>query len=166
MADIANVNSIWVNGALRFVKAGTNDDLFVIGATTGVPFAAYNRAVKTVTTAVTLAASTDVGKLIACGVDGTVITMTDGVSSTSHGASYTILNTASDGGALIQVKFGGTGSSYWVAMAGNVSATTNLVASNTKATQELGDYITVRFNNSTSWVVTEYAGTWALSGTT
>jgi hypothetical protein len=162
-AEISNVQSTWRNGALRFQKVANGDDIFVIGATTGLPFCSYNLNVTTVTTAVTLAASTHAGKTIACGVDATVISLSDHASSTSYGASYTIVNTASDGGALVVVKAAGTGSSAWFAAGGTASATTNTVIANTKTTQQYGDFISVRFNGSTSWIVYDSAGTWTPS---
>lgn len=162
-AEIANIKSTWINGALRFQKVANSDDIFVIGATTGLPFSSYNLNVATVTTAVTIAASTHAGKTIACGVDGTVISLSDHASSTSYGASYTIVNTASDGGALLVVKAAGTGSSAWFVIGGTASATTNTVIANTKTTQQYGDFISVRFNGSTSWIVYDSAGTWTPS---
>jgi len=163
MPELNNVRSAGINGALRFQKAYTGDDIFVIGATTGVPFGPYNQNVVAVTTAVTVAASTHAGKLITCGVDGTVISLSDHTSSTSYGAFYTIMNTASDGGALIVIKAAGSGSSAWIVAGGTASATTNTVIANTKATQQYGDYVCLRFNGSTAWIVNESAGTWALS---
>lgn len=162
-AEIANIKGTWVNGALRIQKAANGDDIMVLGATTGLPWGAYNLNVTNVTTAVTLAASTHAGKTIACGVDGTVISLSDHTSSTSYGASYTIVNTASDGGALVVVKAAGTGSSAWFVIGGTASATTNTVIANTKTTQQYGDYISVRFNASTAWIVYDSAGTWTPS---
>lgn len=164
-AEIANHVSNWINGALRIQKANNRDDVMVIGATTGIPFGAYNLKSIAVTTATTLVASTHLGMVITCGVDGTVISLSDHASSTSYGATYTIMNTASDGGALIVIKGAGTGSSAWFNCGGTVTATTNIYLHNTKTTQQYGDYVKLTFNGSTSWVVNERSGTWALSTT-
>lgn len=164
-AEIANVRSVWSYGNLQFQDVRTGDIILQIGSSTSIPFGAPQRKLKNVTAAATLAASTDMGLLVYCTTDGVVIGLSDHASSTSYGARYTIMNCASDGGALLVVKAAGTGSSAWFAAGGTVSATTNTVIANTKATQQYGDFITVAFNASTCWQVIEQAGTWALSAT-
>lgn len=162
-AEISNIKSSWQYGYLQFQNVKTGDAVLNIGSSTGVPFGAPQKAVVNITAAGTLAASTHMGKLVYCTTDAVVISLSDHASSTSYGAKYTIMNCASDGGALLVVKAAGTGSSAWFAAGGTASATTNTVIANTKTTQQYGDYITVAFNASTCWQVQEIGGTWTLS---
>jgi len=164
-AEIANLKANWINGALRIQDVATGNDVLVIGATTGAPYGYQNQGTATITTATTLTPSTHGGKLLLCPTDGTVISLTDGASSTAYGAQYTITNTASDGGALVVVAGAGTASSYWILGAGTANATTNTFIANTKTTQQYGDSVTLQFNGSTAWMVTNLVGTWAISAT-
>ena len=163
-----NVRSVGINGALRFQDTKAQD-LAVIGATTGIPFGAYYRATRNITAATTLAASTHGGYLTYCTTDAIVVTL-PAVAASTAGLSFTIMNTASDGGALLQLKT--AAATDWFNGGMGAAATTNLVLANTKATQRLGDSLTVvcgGFNSTalpSAWFVTSVVGTWALAATT
>ena len=162
-AEISNVRSNFINGALRFQRVSTNEDLFVIGATTGVPFGAQNQQVVNITAATTLNPSTHAGAIVYNTTDAIVCTLPACGPSTA-GIIYTVMNTASDGGAITCVK--SAGATDWINGAGTAAATTNLAINNTKATHKYGDMISLTCNGSTAWFVIARVGTWSIATTT
>jgi len=163
MADISNVKSVWINGALHFQNPN-GETLLVIGGTTGIPFTQRYTKTITCTTATTMVNSTHGGCVMTCGVDATVITMPTLATVSCAGLTYTFVNTASDGGALLQIK--GAGATDWFSMAGEIYATTELCCENAKSTQRKGDSVTITSNGSTCWIVSGVVGTWTLETTT
>jgi hypothetical protein len=157
-----NVRSVGIAGALRF-KDTLGQDLFVIGATTGLPFGNYYANVVNITAAATLAASTNAGYITYCTTDAVVVTL-PAVSVSTVGLAFTVMNTASDGGSLLQIK--SASAADWLNGGMGAAATTNLVLKNTKATQRKGDMIQLVCSGSTAWFVREVVGTWALAATT
>jgi hypothetical protein len=158
--ELSKVQSQHIDGVLRF-KNERNEDLFNVGATTGIPISSQYQKVTNLTAAATLAAS-DCGYVITCSTDAVVITLP---SATGTGYNYIIMNTASDGGALINVK----GAVPIIGGSGAGSASDGLVvATNTKATHKIGDAIgvTLGWVTTNAWIVTELVGTWARATTT
>ena len=127
----------------------------VAGATVSSGFTLDGLSVKTVTTAVTLAAG-DAGRRISCSVDGTFITLpVGGSTSILAGGNYTIYNAGAAGAAQL-IVIAATGG----AIIGAGVTTSNLL-SNTKLTAKKGDSVQVVNTGSTSWYVAGLTGTWA-----
>ena len=157
MPELTNVRSIAINGALRF-KDTQGQDLFVIGATTGVPFGSYYQVVSTAGATITLTAA-NCGKLITTTTDQCVVTLP---SAAIMGLSYTIQNTASDGGALLAIV---TPATTDVIQGYGSAATTNCGMRNTKSTQRYGDSVGLLSSGSVTWFVTNVIGTWVTAST-
>lgn len=169
MPELTNVRSSGVNGALVFTDT-IGQKYFVIGATTGLPFGAYNQSYVTITAATTLVPSTHAGLIVNCTTDAIVVTL-PAIATSTNGIQYTIINTASDGGALLELKTGAA--SDWVIIGGTATATTNLVLANTKTTQKYGDMITVTQGTNTltttttnAWITINKVGTWVAQAAT
>ena len=158
MADYSKVQSYWSGGNLHF-SDGNNVDVMVIGTpTTGVRTipAGY---VTVVTTSKTLAL-TDIGRVNYVLATSTITLTLPYVGSTCVHAEYKIVNGSSSGDMAIIVlaaatteTFGGCG---WSSTAVAYQLT------NTAATAEPGDSITLKSTGSTNllWVVTGLVGTW------
>lgn len=159
-AEISNVGSEFQLGALRF-KDYLRQDLLVIGATTGLPFGAQNQATLNVTAAATLVPSTHGGLVVYSTTDAVVLTLQT-ATATTVGECYTIVNTASNGGALLIVRTNAT-TDYIVGYGSG--ATTNCAMSNTKLTQKRGDSVTFTNGVLLKWNVTNVVGTWAFAAT-
>ena len=153
--ELSKISSRHVDGVLHFYNE-RNEELMLIGATTGIPLSYQYLKVTNLTAAATLAAS-DCGYVITCSTDSTVITLP---TATGTGYNYVIMNTASDGGAVVLLK----GAVPIVGGSGAGSASDGyVVATNTKATHHFGDTIgvTLGWVTTNAWIVTEIAGTWA-----
>jgi hypothetical protein len=158
--ELTNVGSYGKNGTLYFYRAGVNEAFYMLSATSGLPVGMVNQNVTLITTAKTLTAS-DCGYVLVTSVDDMVITLP---SATGTGLNYTIINTASDGGALLKVKGA-------VPVLGNGAASASdsyIVASNTKATHKYGDAISVTLGwvTTNAWFITNLVGTWAMATAT
>lgn len=168
MNELTNVRSFGDKGALKFVTT-RGEDIFVIGATTGIPFGPTNQYTVNITAAATLVPSTHAGAIVYCTTDNVVVTL-PAVAASTQGLMFTIMNTASDGAALLELKTGGAGD--YVVIGGTVTATTNLVIANTKATQQYGDSLTViqgawvAGGTTNCWITTNYTGTWVAQAAT
>lgn len=168
MVENINVNSEGINGVLRF-RNQRKEDLFQIGATgtsNGMPFGPYYLNTKNVTAAASFNPSTHGGYVVYATTDDLVFTLpTLSVSTagaTTAGYEFTLMNTASSGGAKLVLRTNAT-TDY---MSGYGSAaTTNCALTNTKLTQTYGDMVTVRAGISPVWLVTKVVGTWAFSAT-
>ncbi len=156
-AEFSKVISEWINGALRFMTPN-REDLLVVGATTGVPFGAYYQTVSTITAATSLTAI-HCGKLVTCATDDVVITLP---TAATIGLNYNVMNTGSDGAALLVVK---TAATTDVIQGYGSAATTGCAIKNTKATQRVGDSVGLMASGSVTWYLTNVVGTWALSTT-
>ena len=95
----------------------------------------------------------DAGKLIICATDNVTITL----PATAAGLTYTIVNTAADGAALITVD---TNISDRI-IGPNTTGSDGKNLSNTKLTHVQGDYIKLMGDSAEGWRVMELAGTWA-----
>jgi hypothetical protein len=158
-AEIANVRARWVAGVLVFEDTSGNQ-LLTLAASTGLQDFS-GQTVTTYAAAATLS-TTQAGKVINCTTDNVVITLP--LASTSMaGLSYTIRNTATDGGALLVVRTNVTTE----LICGNGSATGAAICAvkNTKATQQYGDQITLINSGAVLWHLSNVIGTWALSTT-
>lgn len=160
-AEISNVKSEWVNGALRFKTAPNGEDLFTVGCTTGVPFGFQGQSTLNITAATTLVASTHGGLLLYCTTDDIVFTLPT-VTATTVGYHFTIMNTASDGGAKLVLRTNAT--TDYIVGYGN-GATTNCAMTNTKDTANKGDKVSVQSSILLIWYVVDAVGTWAFSAT-
>ncbi len=168
MVEINNVNSEGINGVLRF-RNQRKEDLFQIGATgtsNGMPAGPYYLNTLNVTAAATLVPSTHGGYVVYATTDALVFTLqtlsASTAGNTTNGQTFTLMNTASDGGAKLLLRTNAT-TDYMVGYGS--AATTNCVISNTKATQRYGDYVRVTAGVSPVWVVTDVVGTWAFAAT-
>ena len=153
-AEISNVNSVWIDGVLRF-RNQRSEDVLEIGATTGIPAGAHYQTNTTIAAATTLTVA-NCGRMVLCSTDSVVVTLP---LAALPGLTYTIMNTASDGGALLVVK----GAATTEVFQGNaVSATTATACKNTALTQRFGDCIGLRSTASVTWIITNVVGTWAV----
>lgn len=158
-AEIANVRARWSGGVLIFEDISGNQ-LLTLGASTGLQIFA-GPTVTTYAAASTLS-TTQAGKIINCTTDAVVITLP--LASTSMaGLSYTIRNTATDGGALLVVRTNAT--TELIVGNGSASSAAICAASNTKATQQYGDQISLINSGAVLWHLSNVIGTWALSTT-
>ncbi len=160
-AEISNVNSEFQLGALRF-RDNLKQDIFVIGPTTGLSCGQQNQQSLNVTAAATLVPSTHGGYIVYATTDGLVLTLQT-ATATTFGECYTIVNTASSGAALLQIRTNAT-TDYMLGIGSG--ATSNCVAKNTKTTALRGDSITVQNGALLKWNVTNVVGTWAFAATT
>lgn len=156
-AEINLVNSKFVNGVLRFQNYRV-EDVFEMGATTGVPFGAHYQTNTTMAAATSLTTAM-CGKRVLCSTDAVVYTLP---TAAVAGVNFLVTNTASDGGALIVVK---TAATTDVIMGNGANATTNCAILNTKATQRFGDSIGLMSSGSVTWFCTNVVGTWANAAT-
>jgi len=149
----ANAGGITVSTGILAPTISTAS--LVGGATISSGLTLDGLSVKTVTTATTLTAG-DVGRRIACSVDGTFITLPVGASTAIiAGGNYTIYNSAAAAGAQV-IVITATGG----AIVGAGVTTSNLL-SNTKGTAQKGDSVSVVNTGSTTWYVMGMTGTWA-----
>ena len=95
----------------------------------------------------------DAGKLILCATDNVTITL----PATAAGLTYTIVNTAADGAALLTVD---TNISDRI-IGPNTTGSDGKNLANTKLTHVQGDYIKLMGDSAEGWRVMELAGTWA-----
>ncbi len=163
--ELGNVNSEFINGVLRFRNAKTKADLFQIGATgtsNGMPFGPYYLNTLNVTAAATLVPSTHGGLVVYATTDDLVLTLQT-ATATTVGEAYTIMNTASAGGAKLILRTNAT-TDYFVGYGSG--ATTNCALVNTKTTQKYGDAVTVQNGVLLKWNVTNIVGTWAFAAAT
>ena len=160
--ELTNVRSYGDKGALKFVTI-RGEDVFVIGATTGIPFGSVNQLVVNITAATTLNPSTHGGAVVYCTTDNIVVTLPANGPS-SAGIVYQVQATASDGAMLFQLKT--ASATDWFQMGGVTAATTNLIAKDVKATQQYGDELSITSNGSTCWFCTNTIGTWTLATST
>ena len=111
----------------------------------------------------TLAETVSANKTLAladCGVlqlvDTDSITVT--LPATVVGYSYTIMNYAADGAAIVKIA---PNASDLIA-GGNATATDADTWNNTKATAKRGDFISIVGDGVNGWMITEMKGIWAV----
>ena len=157
-AEIANLKGAWVGGELH-IQDLNGVDIVVIGATTGLrayPAGTY----KVATTATTLTLS-DSGKIVTCGIDGTIFTL-PALASTTMGINYTIINTASSGNAAL-IVLGGATTNVFVGC-GFSSTAVAYQLTNTKTTAKPGDMVKIASisdnTNTVMWSILGLVGTW------
>ena len=160
MPELTNVRAAGVLGALVYYNS-RGEPIAAIGGTgstgVGIPYGLYNQFVVNITAATTLAPSTHVGAMVTCTTDAIVITL-PAVAASTAAIQYDIMNLASSGGALLEIKTN-SATDYFV-VGGTATATSNLVLANTKATQQFGDNVSVACSGSTCWIVENRVGTW------
>ena len=100
----------------------------------------------------------DVGRLILVDTDAVVITL----PAVGTGETYTIMNIAEDGTAVIHVDV--NSSDRVLGGCGFVALDDGDKLTNTKATADKGDYVTLSYGSAVGWYITDMCGTWADGG--
>lgn len=176
MVDTSNVTSKWVDGVLTFTDLDGNTIMQIHPSSGGVKFANAGGITvstgvlagltvssgltldgvntRTVTTAYSLVQA-DSGRVVNCAVTGTFVTLPLASTTSLAGTVFTLRNSGSTGAAQIILITTTTES-----IIGGSISTTNLI-SNTLATADTGDYVSVSPTGSSSWRVTAMVGTWA-----
>jgi predicted RecA/RadA family phage recombinase len=101
------------------------------------------------------AAATESGVCYDCTADNTVITL----PATAAGLEFTVMNTAADGGALVEVDFQAADKN--VGGLGIAAGGDGKKLSNTKATAKKGDFITFVADGIDGYRIKAIRGTWA-----
>ena len=118
---------------------------------------------------ITISAPADCGGVYFVSTDNAVVQLPAG-SAATLGCCITVVNAASNGGALVSISPGSSdaiyGSRIVIAAANSVSTSalsgaTNKDMQNTKSTAIKGDRATVCNNGSTSWFAIDIYGIWA-----
>jgi len=100
----------------------------------------------------------DVGRVIRVDTDAVVITL----PAVGTGETYTIMNVAPDGTAAIHVDV--NSSDKVLGGCGFVALDDGDKLTNTKATANQFDYVTLSYGTSAGWYITAKRGTWADGG--
>jgi hypothetical protein len=164
--NISNISAYWKEGGLYIYETNRGDVIAQINSTgtyfSGI-FGGYLAQTTTFTTAQSVVSST-AGKLILCATDDTVFSLPNVSTGTKFpaGVCFTFVNTATDGGAKIVVK---TTTGDRIVGIGTLSGSSTHVITNTKATQQYGDRITIKSSDYSLWSLHDVVGTWALSAT-
>lgn len=148
------------DGVLHY-KNERNETLFTIGASSALPFGAHKQGVSNITVATSLLASTHGGYVVTCSGDNIVVTLPTAATKATPEV-FTLMNTASNGGALLLFRTNAT-TDYF--LGGGAAATSACCATNTKLTQKYGDLIGVMSSGSVTWNITSIVGTWAFAAT-
>lgn len=100
----------------------------------------------------------DVGRIILVDTDAVVISL----PAVGTGETYTIMNIAPDGTAAIHVDV--NSSDRILGGCGFVALDDGDKITNTKATADQGDYVTLSYGSAVGWYITDMCGTWADGG--
>jgi len=160
-AEIGNIRGVWISGALH-IQDTLSQDLIVFSSTGigyGGSFAGYGAQTTTCVAATTLTHA-HCGKLILTTTDAVAFTL-PAASTEMAGTTYTIINLASSGGALITVST--SDNAEYIVGNGKVSTDTCTKVGNTKITQVYGDQITIVNSGAVLWSLSSVIGTWALA---
>ena len=160
-AEIGNIIGEWVSGALH-LRDTLHQDLIVFSSTGigyGGSFAAYGAQTTTCVAATTLTHA-HCGKLVLTTTDGVAFTL-PAASTEMAGTTYTIINLASSGGAVITVST--SDAAEYIIGNGKVSTDACTKVTNTAITQVYGDQITIVNSGAVLWVLSSVVGTWALA---
>ena len=170
MADIANISSHWSDGSLVVFRK--NGEKLLAISSTGtvcyVPVFGVNQQTVNVTAATALSTAGSLGLVVTCTTDSVVLTLPGSSTTLVAGLTYTIVNTATDGAAMICVR-GKTVSADPIVGLGVVSTGVKFAIKNTSTTHVYGDRITLIASDSAAgkanWSLHNVVGTWALSAT-
>jgi len=172
---VSQIRSYWKDGALYVAKNGTatgsSDTILIISSTGTIyygPFLGINQQTVNVTAATALSTAGSLGITITCTTDSVVLTLPGSSTTLVAGLTYTIINTATDGAAMICVR-GKTVSADPIVGLGTISSDAKFVIKNTSTTHIYGDQITLIASDSAAgkanWSLDNVIGTWALSAT-
>ncbi len=106
----------------------------------------------------TISAAADVGMVITCTADNSVITL----PPVGTGQTYTIMNMAADGTAKVSLDT--NSADKFLGGCGIAACDDGDKISNTKATAKKGDYVTVSYGTADGWYIVDMVGTWVDDG--
>lgn len=107
----------------------------------------------------TVSSKSDSGIVVRAGTDGDIVSLPDAAAENA-GQIVTVINVASNGGALVSISPHSSDAIFGTIGANSASGTANKDWQNTKATAKKGDYTTLISDGISAWWIIGGVGIW------